>query len=101
MKNPAPLLLLLLLASACGPKEIGQGHSEPASLGGHRDVADQMRQPFTGAAPAERMLYFSNKPEVMEQSAKLRISQFNRHAGIAPEDPAYRETPKTASPFRE
>lgn len=62
-----------------------------------------MRQPMTGFNNTQKMLYYCNNPEIMEQARKTRLAEFQRRAGIepAPEDPAYREIPKTRSPFRQ
>lgn len=94
-------LLFFILLAACGPKEIGQGSSEALPGSGNFSAAEQMRKPMTGANNTERMLYYYNRADVMEKVRNWRIEQFNRQAGITPEDPAYREHPKMASPFRE
>lgn len=97
------LAMPLLLLCACGPREIGQGSSEPPSGEGNYSVAEQMRQPMTGFNNTQRMLYHYNRPDVMEKVRNWRIDQFQRQMGIAPspDDPAYRAVPKQKSPFRE
>lgn len=96
-----PALFLLLCLGACGPKEIGQGTSDEPSGSGNYSVAEQMRQPMTGANYTQRMLYYYNRPDVMENVRNWRVSEFQRQMGISPEDPAYRAVPKQSSPFRE
>lgn len=102
MKVSAIIFVLFLLA-ACGPKEIGQDTSgdyeRPA--GGHYGAAEQMRQPFTGVNNTEKMLYYYNRPEIMENIRNWRADQFRRQTGVSPEDPAYREQPRQRSPFRQ
>lgn len=66
-------------------------------------MAEQMRQPMTGSNNTQRMLYYYNRPDIMEKVRNWRIDQFNRQMGVAPspEDPAYRAVPRQPSPFRE
>ena len=60
------LALLLTGLGGCGPKEIGAGSSdEGAASGGGAPAAELMRYPMTGASARERMLYMSNRPDVM------------------------------------
>lgn len=97
-----PFLCLLGLC-ACGPREIGQGYSEAPAGSGNYSVAEQMRHPMTGASNTQRMLYYYNRPDIMEKVRDWRLDQFNRQMGVAPspEDPSYRAIPKQPSPFRE
>lgn len=95
--------LCLLCLCACGPREIGQGYSEIPSGSGNYSAAEQMRFPMTGANNTQKMLYYYNRPDVMEKVRDWRLEQFQRALGAAPspEDPAYRAVPKQPSPFRE
>ena len=99
-------LLLLLLASfalcACGPREIGGvSASEPES--GGASTAESLRYPVSGANSSQRMLYYMNKPEVMERTSEWTREYYLRRMGVgpSPESPAYREKPRQRSPFRE
>ena len=49
------------------------------------------------------MLYWHNRPEVMERVQTWQRMQFARQAGQAvdPSDPQYRAVPKERSPFRQ
>ncbi|MBD5607261.1 MAG: chemotaxis protein [Desulfovibrio sp.] len=95
------ILILSLFLCACGPREIGGGRSpEPTNYGG-ASAADIMRYPMTGANRSEKMLYYYNKPEVMESVQQANRENYLRRMGITPEDPAYREIPKQKSPFRQ
>lgn len=97
-----PLLLLLGLA-ACGPREIGEGST--LDLSGPADAAsvDTLRLPMTGANNTQRMLYWANRPDVMQNVQKWRHERLRHSLGLnpSPEDPAYREVPKQRSPFRQ
>lgn len=66
-------------------------------------AADQMRLPMTGANNTEKILYYYNRPDVMEGMQSWRKNWFYKKMGIkpSPEDPAYRETPMQKSPFRQ
>ncbi|MDE7241178.1 MAG: chemotaxis protein [Desulfovibrio sp.] len=96
--------LALAGLAACGPKEIGEGSSmESRGPGAGAPSAELMRYPMTGASPRERMLYFNNRPDVMQQVQDWRIRSYQRMMGVqpSPEDPAYRAVPKQRSPFRQ
>lgn len=60
-----------------------------------------MRLPMTGASNTQRMLYYYNRPEIMQQMRSMQLSRYNRMLGISPEDPAYRSVPEQRSPFRQ
>ncbi len=96
-------LLLCMTLCACGPREIGAGSSEADTLPGGAPTAEMMRYPMTGASARERMLYLSNRPDVMQQVQDWRLQGYQRRMGIqpSPEDPAYRAVPKQRSPFRQ
>lgn len=95
------ILIFALFLSACGPREIGGGRSsEPVDYGG-ASASDAMRYPMTGANRSEKMLYYYNKPEVMERVQEASRDHYLRRMGVSPEDPAYREIPKQKSPFRQ
>ena len=88
----SPLFLLAVcvltaLLAACGPKDIGTGTSEPDTMPAGVSGADSMRQPMTGNNSTQTMLYYFNRPDVMQ--------------AISPEDPAYRAVPRQRSPFRQ
>ena len=105
-RTACALVLALALASlaACGPKEIGAGSSvESTEAGGGAPSAELMRYPMTGANARERMLYLSNRPDIMQQVQDWRIRSYQRMMGVqpSPEDPAYRAVPKQRSPFRQ
>ena len=94
----SPLFLLAVcvltaLLAACGPKDIGTGTSEP----------DTMRQPMTGNNSTQTMLYYFNRPDVMQSMQRSQFNMYMRHMGrdISPEDPAYRAVPRQRSPFRQ
>lgn len=98
------LAFALAALPGCGPKDIGAGSSEESvGTGGGQPSAELMRYPVTGASPRERMLYFNNRPDVMQQVQDWRLQSFQRRMGVqpSPEDPAYRATPKQPSPFRQ
>lgn len=97
-------LLLAMALSACGPREIGAGSSEESPpSGGSAPTAEMMRYPMTGASARERMLYLSNRPDVMQRVQDWNLQGYQRRMGIqpSPEDPAYRAVPKQRSPFRQ
>lgn len=105
---PALFLLLLTLAlpAACGPKDIGTGTSGPDAAPVGISSVDSLRQPFTGANPIQRRLYFYNQPNIMMQVQQSRLDAYrryiNRHNnGVNPESPEYREVPRQRSPFRQ
>ncbi len=105
MRNLKKLFLFILapLLCACGPKEIGEGQSyEPPTHAG-LSQAEQMRFPLTGSNKTEQLLYYYNRPDVMQRVQKWRRDEFNRRLGLepSPEDPAYREHPRERSPFRQ
>lgn len=60
-----------------------------------------MRFPMMGANQREKMLYYYNRPDVMQRVQELNRLGYMQRMGINPEDPAYRAVPKQASPFRE
>lgn len=94
---------LCFLLCACGPRDIGQGMAEPeASAGaGGATTAELMRYPLTGANNTQKLLYYTNRPDVMESVQKWRVKEFQQRLGIQPEDPEYRAVPKQRSPFRQ
>lgn len=97
-------LLLCMTLSACGPREIGTGSSEESmGSGGGAPSAEMMRYPMTGASARERMLYLSNRPDVMQRVQDWNLQGYQRRMGVqpSPEDPAYRAVPKQRSPFRQ
>lgn len=97
-------LFLSMALSACGPREIGAGSSEEHAVsGGGAPTAEMMRYPMAGASARERMLYLSNRPDVMQRVQEWNIQGYQRRMGIqpSPEDPAYRAVPKQRSPFRQ
>lgn len=97
------LLLPLFLLTACGPKEIGEGSSVETFANPRAEGSDVMRLPMTGMNKTQRLLYWHNRPDVWESVQKWRLGETRRMMGIAPppEDPAYRETPKERSPFKQ
>lgn len=94
-------LILLLILPGCVPREISQRSEagEPAQARG----ADLMRLPMTGMNRTQKMLYWQNRPDVMENVQNWRLGWARRQMGLkpSPEDPAYREHPKEKSPFRQ
>lgn len=99
------LLAVFCLAPGCGPRDIGAGTSsdtdnQPQGV----SVEDQLRYPVYGSSNTQRMLYWQNRPDVME-----RVQQWNRmtlarpdgQAGVNSADPQYRAVPKERSPFRQ
>lgn len=102
-------LLALALLTGCGPRDIGTGTSSDYARSSPGMAAeDHLRYPMTGMNNTQRMLYYYNRPDVMNQMQQWRMSQFNRLRGgeglpgaLSPEDPAYRAVPKQRSPFRQ
>lgn len=98
-------LILLCLATACGPKDIGTGTSsdwenQPQGI----STADQLRYPIYGSNTTQQLLYFHNRPDLMQQMQKWRMESFIRMHGlkpINPENPEYRSVPRQRSPFRQ
>lgn len=104
MKSYAlPCFFCLLLLSACGPREIGQGTSSEAAFTPEATAADLLRLPITGMNRTQKMLYWQNKPEVMLLLQKVQTEAFRRRMGLAPDprEPEYRAVPKERSPFRQ
>ena len=95
--------LLVLSLAACGPKDIGTGTSEPDTVPAGVSGADSMRQPMTGNNSTQTMLYYFNRPDVMQSMQRSQFNMYMRHMGrdISPEDPAYRAVPRQRSPFRQ
>lgn len=94
---------LLFVLNACGPREIGRSVEEDTALPepGGMATAEQMRYPITGTGYTQKMLYYSNRPDIMESVQKWQTGKLKRQMGISPEDPEYRATPKQRSPFRQ
>lgn len=101
----ALLAVLLSLEPACGPKEIGQGVSswKPASSGGGQPAAEMMRYPLLGSSNTQKMLYHTNRPDVMEMTQKFQQSEFKQRLGLdsESEDESWQEIPKERGPFRQ
>ncbi len=96
------ILCVLVLLAGCGPKEIGTGLAEtPSASGGGASAAELMRYPVTGTSNTQKMLYYTNRPDVMEMTQKWQAASYRERMGINPEDPAYREKPQQRSPFRQ
>lgn len=97
------LLLICVFLCACGPKEIGEGTSDAPPSPPETAGVNTLRMPITGANNTEKMLYWQNRPDVMENTQRWRQEQFRRYMGLKPdpESPAYREIPKQKSPFRQ
>ncbi|WP_022655846.1 hypothetical protein [uncultured Desulfovibrio sp.] len=95
-------LLTGLALTGCGPKDVGTHSSSNEEHGALPPPAEQMRYPMTGTSNTQRMLYYYNRPDVMNWQ-DLRISHFNRLTvgQPSPENPAYRAAPKQRSPFRQ
>lgn len=105
-RRAAALAVALALGAlaACGPRDIGAGSSvESRGQGGGAPSAELMRYPMTGANARERMLYLTNRPDIMQQVQDWRLQGYQRMMGAqpSPEDPAYRAVPKQRSPFRQ
>lgn len=97
------LLLGFLFLSGCGPREIGEGTSDLPASTPEASASDMLRYPMTGMSNTQKMLYWQNRPDVMENVQAWRREQYRRQLGLAPDpaDPAYREVPKMRSPFRQ
>lgn len=100
---PLILCALLLLPAACGPRDIGAGTSEPDSRPVGISGADSMRQPMTGNNRTQTMLYYVNRPDVMQSMQRNQYNYMMHRMGrdLSPEDPAYRAVPRQRSPFRQ
>lgn len=100
----ALLLAPPAILTGCGPKEIGQGASswKPASSGG-QPAAELMRYPVLGSNNTQKMLYHTNRPDVMEMTQKIQQSEFQRKLGLdsETESEGWREIPKERGPFRQ
>ncbi len=103
-------LLLLCLTpglSSCGPKEISSsaGRVDRDYYGPPGpDTMAEMRYPTLGSLNRSRELYFyrMSQPSYFEAVQNRQASVFKRRfKTIDPESPAYREHPKSVSPFRE
>lgn len=97
------LIVLAILLAACGPREIGEGSTAEASNPPGATGADMLRLPMSGANNTQKLLYWVNHPDVVQNIQNWRREKFYKSLGIAPnpEDPAYREVPKQKSPFRQ
>lgn len=107
MRRSTPVLLAALLLTACGPKDIGTGTSEPDGAPPGVSSVESLRQPLTGANPIQRRLYFYNQPHIMMQMQQSGLDNYRRYInryrgdGVNPESPEYREVPRQRSPFRQ
>ncbi len=103
MWKTALIGLLSCCLAACGPREIGEGTSHNTRLPPEATGADLLRFPMTGMDNNQKMLYWQNRPDVMAGMQKIRMREFRRRMGLAPEpeDPDYRSLPKQRSPFRQ
>lgn len=104
LKTPILLATLFLLSlSGCGPREIGEGTASTSSAAPESSAADLMRQPVIGMDRTQRLLYWQNRPDVAAKTQDWRLGLMRKYMGLkpAPDDPAYRETPKQRSPFRQ
>ena len=118
-----PLLMLVLLLPACGPRDIssdaGRVDREYYGKGGPDPMADA-RFPIAGAASRKDYYFYRlNQPGVMENEQNRRMHQFNRARGTGgtssvngiqtfsgfngavPLKPASNDVPKPRSPFRQ
>lgn len=95
----------LALESGCGPREIGQGVStwKPASSGGGQPAAEMMRYPLIGSSNTQKMLYNTNRPDVMEMTQKFQQSEYRRRLGLDQENESegWQEIPKERGLFRQ
>lgn len=97
-------LFSLLCLGACGPKEIGQDAAPEPLDPPCVSSMDNLRLPMSsGASNTQKMLYWINRPDVMQNVQNWQRSQYRRAMGLAPdpEDEAYREIPQQRSPFRQ
>jgi hypothetical protein len=107
MKTFRLLLLLALLLPGCGPKDIGAGSSDEPRRPLGVAPEDNLRYAATGANNTQRMLYYFNRPDVMQQTREWQLRRYSRLTGneitpaLTPEDPAWREKPRQKSPFRQ
>lgn len=101
MEKLAAILLICFTLGACGPREPGQGLAHEEYTPREATAAEQMRMPLTGATRTEQMLYYYNRPEVMEGLQNWQRNWLHRQGAVSPEDPAYREIPRERSPFRQ
>lgn len=97
------LLLFAILIAGCGPREIGEGSALEAASPPEATGADMLRLPMSGANNTQKLLYWVNHPDVVQNVQNWRREQYRRAMGLAPspEDPAYREVPRQKSPFRQ
>lgn len=96
------LAFFCILIPACGPKDIGSGiTAEDYHISTSPTAAEQMRFPMLGAGPTQRRLYYYNRPDVMENTQRWRVQEFNRLHGTRSESkPEESEgTPRQLSPF--
>lgn len=100
---PLALCALTLLLTACGPRDIGTGTSAPDTPPPGVSGADSMRQPMTGNNRTQTMLYYFNRPDVVQTMQRSQHEYMMRRMGraVSPEDPAYRAVPRQRSPFRQ
>lgn len=100
----AILILMVLSLCACGPKEIGEGSADaiPSAPAGYAPI-DSLRLPMYGTNNTQKLLYWINRPDVMQNVQSWQRSRYRAAMGLAPgpDDPAYREAPKQRSPFRQ
>ncbi len=102
-KTLLALVLMLVPIYGCGPKEIGEGSSYRTPTPRDAAVAEDMRFPMTGTNNTQQKLYYYTRPDMVENYQGWQLRQYRRIMGVAPnpEDPAWRETPKQRSPFRQ
>lgn len=97
------ILLALVILYGCGPKEIGEGSAYRTETPRDASVAEDMRFPMTGINHTQQKLYYYTRPDIVENFQDWKLQQYRKMMGASPnpEDPAYRETPKQRSPFRQ
>lgn len=104
MKKFALTILALIPLQACGHIEPGQGMTadEPPGRGG-MPAAEIMRQPLTGTNYNERLLYYYNRPEMVDHVRRWQKEQFRRQFGEEPSnaEPAFKGLQRSANPFRQ